>query len=367
MQMRTVIEDQMRQRRSDPPGSAMVSSNTPTETPSQFPTDKLSPSPTLISSMHRRNGPTGLAARAPTGSPLLAPVPAYDPSVYPTFKEPTATGAVGNWKRLPMPSIQLGPDGPADWWPQRQSPIYLNHNLLTETEANDPSFNRAAIQTESMRVWMYKLTNQQRREAVISCAVAFERFMQAHFPDAEWWLEGGSLIGARRAPHKFVPWDNDADVTMVEDSWQSVASLLMQEAHANPQPNAEGARCGCLLVDTASFGSRRAGFTNLNQIPGRVINECTGNYVDIFGARRYGMGTLVLSQQPDYSDESQAKWKTDRSVVLPPKPCKLEGYPFKCPAKGWRYLDSYGYDPPPTQADHVWDPKRKVYEPKLDL
>ena len=30
--------------------------------------------------------------------------------------------------------------------------------------------------------------------------------------DGDWWLEGGSLVGALRKPHEFIPWDSDADM-----------------------------------------------------------------------------------------------------------------------------------------------------------
>ena len=357
-------------------------STPPTGTPStRLPTASAPSTSTPTSGMPSSGTPsTGLPTTSPTGSrtdsptrartglsPALTVVPPYDPRLFPTAPEARSTGPLGYWKRLPMPSIKLGPDGPALWWPQKQAPLYLKHNLILETETNDPSFNRDAIVTKSMRKWLYELTNQQRREAVISCAVAFERFMKGRFPKGDWWLEGGSLIGALRAPHRFIPWDNDADVTMLEASWKEVVEMLMREDHGDPQPNAEGAPCGCLLVDTASFGSARLGYGKMNQIPGRVINECTGNYVDIFNARPTERFGLVLSQQPDWLDENEAKSRWNRMVVLPPKPCKLEGYPFKCPAQPWRYLDAYSYGVQASEPDQVWDPRLHRYEPRLEL
>jgi hypothetical protein len=312
------------------------------------------------------NAPSSTLAGVPppplaSGGGTSYSVPAYDPTLFPTVAEPRTSGPLGFWKRLTiLSSIELAPDGPAEWWPQKQDSSYLMHNILRETEAYDSRFNRDAIRTESMRLWMHKLTNQLRREAIVKCAVAFEEFMQAHFPDAEWWLEGGSLIGAMRAPHRFIPWDEDADVTMMEGSWQSVVDLLKQEVHSDPQPNAEGARCGCLLVDMASFGSERRGFRGMNMIPGRVINECTGNYVDIFNAKPLdGSEKVVLSQQPLFK---YAVYSWERSVVLPPVQCYLEGHPFKCPARPWEYLDVYPYGSTAKTPDHIWSDKYKTYE-----
>ena len=150
--------------------------------------------------------PAALPGVASSSASASYVVPPYDPKLFPTVAEPKTTGPLGYWKRLSIPSIELGPDGPAKWWPQLQDSSYLMHNIIKETEAYDFSFNRGAIRTQSMQEWMHKLTNQLRREGVVKCAVAFSQFLQAQLPDAEWWLEGGSLIGAIRAPHEFIPW-----------------------------------------------------------------------------------------------------------------------------------------------------------------
>jgi hypothetical protein len=296
-------------------------------------------------------------------------VAAYDPVMFPTAREARTAGPLGYWKRLPMPSLKLGPDGPPEWWPKLQEGHYLKHNILNETSSDDPSFNRGAIQTESMLRWRNQLSNRQRREAIMQCAVAFEQFLNATLPDAEWWLEGGSLVGAIRKPHKFIPWDSDADVTLMEDSWQKVVGLLKQEKHDDPQPNTGGAPCGCLLVDTESFGSRRPGYRGVegkyyNQIPGRVINECTGNYVDLFTAVSTDGGQkLVLSQQPWWLGPPPyaVHWSWDRADVLPPQRCDFDGFPFKCPADPWKYLDGYSYGPTASKPDHVWDSEHLTY------
>jgi hypothetical protein len=158
--------------------------------------------------------------------------------------------------------------------------------------------------------------------------------------------------------------DSDADVTMMEESWQQVVSLLKQEEHSDPQPNAEGAPCGCLLVDTVSFGSHRFGWGGMNQIPGRVINECTGNYVDIFNMKPLNdtRQTLVLSQQQGANGvQSNIIWSWEKSVVLPPGGCVFEGYPFKCPARPWKYLDVYPYGYSAKYPDHRWNKMSRTY------
>jgi len=234
-----------------------------------------------------------------------------------------------------------------------------------ETGANDRHFNQKALETVSMHRWLHGLTNAMRRLAIVQCAVALQRFMDKEVPDGEWWLEGGSLVGALRPPHKFIPWDSDADVTMVDSTWNEVVGILRSTEHSDPQPNAEGAACGCLMVDTVSFGSHRHSplGQGLNQIPGRVINECTGNYVDIFNVVDQG-GRYALTQQPVGSIGSRLKgggWNWDRSVLLPPKKQTFEGFPFKVPQQPWKYLAAYRYGRAADKPDHLWDKKHKRY------
>jgi hypothetical protein len=317
------------------------------------PTNKPAPPPTPVHSQH-----------TPTPQPPLK----YDPRKFPTQIEARVSGPVGYWKRLPIPDVRLQKDGHASWWPQKQAINFLDHNILMETGANDPHFDQNAIETPAMHRWLHGLTNGMRRLAIIQCAVALQRFMDQNFPDGDWWLEGGSLVGSLRAPHEFIPWDSDADVTMMEETWNQVTSLLQATQHTAHQPNREGEPCGCLLLDTTSFGSHRHGYNGRNQIPGRVINECTGNYVDIFNGIDDEMGRVALSQQPVGEVGSRLKgggWFWDRSIILPPRTIKFEGFPFKVPHHPWKYLDAYRYGRVASKPDHVWDAQHKRYVDSL--
>jgi hypothetical protein len=312
----------------------------------------------MAQSFESTDGPVSVTKSFVETVPMSVPLPRYDAKKFPTRPMPPSGGPIGYWKRLPIPQISLMPDGPKAWWPVKEDGLYLNHNILMETIEADFPFNRAAIETTSMNKWMNKITNKMRREAIMQCAVALEEFMRSHFPHAQWWLEGGSLVGALRKPHQFIPWDSDADVTMTEDSWHQIVSML-KEQHQETAPNAEGAACGCLLLDTASFGSRRQGFDGRNQIPGRVVNECTGNYVDIFNTFEHD-GRLVLSQQ---SKDHPGAWSWPESVVLPPQKCAFDGYVFNCPADPAKYLEAYPYGANKGWAkpDHSWDKKKHIY------
>lgn len=65
-----------------------------------------------------------------------------------------------------------------------------------------------------------------------------------------------------------IPWDEDADITIMFDDWRRVRAELRrrmkQPDHASI-PLKPGEKCGCLLVDTASFGSQRQVPTNRSQ------------------------------------------------------------------------------------------------------
>lgn len=230
----------------------------------------------------------------------------------------------------------------------------------------DTSFRTDLLANSQMKRAVKSLTNGQRRDAILHCLVALNRLMldvNATDQDTYWWLEGGTLVGATRAK-KFVPWDDDADVTMTASSWRKVQDYLKSVKHAGEDrlPKPADLQCGCIILDTSSFGSSRPSTTpDWNGIPGRAVNECTGNYVDIFLAlpHRASSGNPVaasytLSQGKRGSTYS---WKT--SAIFPLRRCMLDGIALMCPRTSVDYLKAYY--PSPMMPDHYWSQKRCAF------
>ena len=93
----------------------------------------------------------------------------------------------------------------------------------------------------------------------------------------QFWLEGGSLIAAVRGG-KMIPWDEDADVTMLDMSWDAMRAAIQCAAATSEQalPLPDGEPCGALFLDMMSFGApaaAHAGYDGLTGIPGRIVHE----------------------------------------------------------------------------------------------
>jgi len=204
-----------------------------------------------------------------------------------------------------------------------------------------------------MKATATKLTNGARRTAILQCLVALKDFM-SRFQDVFWWLEGETLMGAVRKG-AFLPWDVDADVTVTAKTWKTVQKYLKGLKHSGDDilPKPASKTCGCLIVDTASFGSNRiSSSAEWNGMPGRVIHECTGNYVNIYTAYSSTYASLELSRAPKPSGRP---FKWSKTVIFPLKRCSLSGIALECPQKAVSYLEKEYSSP--LKAGYKWDAK----------
>lgn len=272
---------------------------------------------------------------------------------------------------------------PRAWGLKRSPPHYLDHNILYEPLKYDKSFRVDFVATEQMRRRANHTTNDERHSAIMGCAVAFSRFMRRNLPTAQWWLDAGTLIAVIRGG-RYIPWDDDADVSMTNHSWADVQRYLRNQTNAARLPvDDPGPSCGCVLLDTKSFGSSR--YNSLKHdgsisIPGRVVNECTGNYVDIFtvspvpsdsffklskggAATGSGVATWALSQPafkpPFYLTPQAIQWPAP--FLFPPKSCKLDGHKFLCPSMPRLYIDGLNYSTPWAHPDKKWSHQTHSY------
>lgn len=93
---------------------------------------------------------------------------------------------------------------------------------------------------------------------------------------------------------------------------------------SKPADKRKPGQCKCVLLDTASFGSQRDGVRGHNGIPGRVVNDCTGNYVDLFTVMPFGsykgeaqwLSSPLPSTMPAAALLPLETWSLDLSLAL---------------------------------------------------
>ena len=288
------------------------------------------------------------------------------------------------WLRLPLPRADYPPVFPAAFGrmgPRDAAKSYGSHRSEAEERRDHNLYHHGT-----------GITVEAKHQAIVGCLVAFSRFMRRKFPPSadpdgqgQWWLDAGTLIGAQRS-RGFISWDEDADVQITRTSWDAVLQYMRNQSTYGHLPVQRPAgACGCMLVDQTSFPTRRLPSwpklktremrkTSSGQ-PGRVVNECTGNFVDIFvatkQATRRSRGDVGssghLSSSPTWASscltfckglksEWCAKPRFPKAIIFPLKPCTFDRHEMLCPNNVSAYLATvYPNDVDLMTPDHTWN------------
>ena len=145
------------------------------------------------------------------------------------------------------------------------------------------------------------------------------------------WADYSTLLGAVRHGGSMVPWDYDADLTVLIDHWSTFMAL-------EEQIKADGH----LLIAGETPYFARVFFSPLN-----------GNYVDIYSARDGGDGLMYLASAEDVDP-------FPRHFLDPLDTVQFEGGTLPAPNNVRAFLDTrYGTDWPTTAKVKAFDGYRR--------
>ena len=145
------------------------------------------------------------------------------------------------------------------------------------------------------------------------------------------WADYSTLLGAVRHGGKMVPWDYDADLTVLLDHWPRLMALE-ERIKAD----------GFLLLQGEAPHFARIFFSPLN-----------GNYIDVYAARDGGDGHMYLASSGDVDP-------FPRSFLEPLGAVVFEGVTLPAPNRVDAFLDTrYGPDWPTRAKLKAYDGYRR--------
>merc|ERR1719464_1168825 len=201
----------------------------------------------------------------------------------------------------------------------------------------------------------------------------------------DYWVDFGSLMGiVRYEGQHLIPWDNDADISLLRPEFEKLNVTLNAEGRGGILRGGELGLPSDMMVTSRqepAEGIHAKAKRRLEIIPARIIDTSTGYFLDIFTFSKVEGDFLQhwwdFPYRADWCDYTRVAieptewacrppcshtycWLRRASAVLPTVPCFLEGAgKLRCPQNSTQVLtDLYAT---PFTASYFWDAPRQNF------
>eukprot|EP00947_MAST-08B_sp_MAST-8B-sp1_P004272 g4272.t1 len=191
---------------------------------------------------------------------------------------------------------------------------------------------------------------------LLACAAAFFKEFKITYR-----ITDGTLIGAWRPGGKFIPWDDDIDVTIDTSNDKNVFDYSMVEKFNNWTSYPKESRCGNVakMIKVEAKWCTEKNICNLRLLH-KTLKHCNYDepqWLDMDNEAN------IRADEPPWSSRK----KITRDHIYPLKACTLEGISTWCPKETDKYLELYyGSNwKTPTYKEYKngeWVPDQKVMD-----
>ena len=157
---------------------------------------------------------------------------------------------------------------------------------------------------------------------------------------------------------------------LADRAWELLLQYMRNQSTYGHLPEQRSRNaCGCILVDGQSFPQGRLStwpklksnaLWSAKAQPGRIINECTGNYIDIF----------TMTKQASKAANTPSIWRDSwgngeipypQSTIFPLQPCMFDKHEMLCPNNATAYLALSYHNADVMIPDHFWNETTQTY------